>query len=956
MSLSKKTNAPKNLLKKSVGIVLAAAVLGTTLGGFMPLSQAETTVSAATADDYSLADTSQHGVILHAWNWSFNNIKENMEKIAECGYTSIQTSPIQIAKEDTKGKSVSSWWVYYQPAGFSIDDTGGSALGTKEEFKAMCEEAHKYGIHVIVDVVANHLGNKSNWTNLCTRAYTYEPDIADRWLFHDEGTCNDSSAYYVTKGQIGMPDLKTESSTVQKRVLAYLKECIDCGADGFRFDAAKHIETPDDGSQASNFWPTVIDGAKSYYADNGYFSSLYCYGEILNTCGGGRSYSSYTPYMSVTDNTTGNNITKAVNNGNASGAATPSYNTGLSASKIVLWAESHDTYSNKEKESTGYSTSTINKSWALVASRTKATALYFARSKGYCSGTLGEIESTAWCSDEVAAVNKFHNAFVGQSEYLSSSGSIAYNERGTTGVVLVNCSGTSASVSVTAHKIADGTYTDRISGNTFTVADGKIKGKIGSTGIAVVYNPYTTAPKATASPENTAFTDTLSISLKVLNATEGSYVTSEGVSGTFTNSKTITIGSKTEKGHSINVFVTAKNSEGKTVTEKYSYFKKDPDNTYIYFDNSSYNWTAVYAYIYDNSGSETLKNATWPGVQMTKNSDGLYEMKVPDELKNGKVIFTQSKSTSTNRYPADGESGIPINGENMIFTANHSWGLYIPDEPLQNYSTLSASSIVKSQSVTITGAAMGSTGTYQYAVAVKHSTASNYTVIKNYSAETTKTWTPSKSGKYTIIVKVKDSEGTVVSKSFTLNVSEKLTNQSALSATAITKGQSITINGAATGGKAPYQYAIVAKHSTASNYTVLKNYDGTNTKVWTPSKTGTYTVIVKVKDANGTIVGKSFTVTVQANGLTNNSVVTTTKIQLGKGITLRGVAEGGTEPYQYAMLAKHSTASNYTVLKSYDETNTKYWKPSKTGTYTVLIKVKDANGTVVSKSFTITVE
>ena len=121
---------------------------------------AQTDDSDSVGASYGLMKTPQEGVILHAWQWSFNNIKANMKKIAEAGYTSVQTSVIQQAKEGTKGKTNEVWWVYYQPANFTIDNTGNSALGTKAEFASMCEEAHKYGIHVIVDVVANHLGNK----------------------------------------------------------------------------------------------------------------------------------------------------------------------------------------------------------------------------------------------------------------------------------------------------------------------------------------------------------------------------------------------------------------------------------------------------------------------------------------------------------------------------------------------------------------------------------------------------------------------------------------------------------------------------------------------------------------------------------------------------------------------------------------------------------------------------
>ena len=155
-----------NSIRFGFGKKLASLFLSSALAvsAFAGIGTNFTSITAdAAGEEYGLMDTCQEGVILHAWQWSFNNIKENMAKIAEAGYTSIQTSVIQQAKESTKGKSNQMWWVYYQPAKFAIDNTGNSALGTKAEFTAMCEEAHKYGIHVIVDVVANHLGNQTKY-------------------------------------------------------------------------------------------------------------------------------------------------------------------------------------------------------------------------------------------------------------------------------------------------------------------------------------------------------------------------------------------------------------------------------------------------------------------------------------------------------------------------------------------------------------------------------------------------------------------------------------------------------------------------------------------------------------------------------------------------------------------------------------------------------------------------
>ena len=74
----------------------------------------------------------QEGLTLQCWNWSYANIEANMGKIAEQGYTAIQTSPIQQAKESTSGKTVGGhWWVYYQPAAFAIDNTGNRPLSIR---------------------------------------------------------------------------------------------------------------------------------------------------------------------------------------------------------------------------------------------------------------------------------------------------------------------------------------------------------------------------------------------------------------------------------------------------------------------------------------------------------------------------------------------------------------------------------------------------------------------------------------------------------------------------------------------------------------------------------------------------------------------------------------------------------------------------------------------------------
>ena len=163
----------------------------------------------AAANQLSVAQQIQNGVTLHCWNWSFANIEANMAKIAAQGYTAVQVSPIQQCKQGTKGDYMSVWWALYQPASFSIDNTGNSALGTKNDFVRMCNAAHKYGIYVIVDVVANHMGdNGSNQKSpAIIDALENDPSC---WHDISKNISNYYNRYDITHYCMdGVPDLNT---------------------------------------------------------------------------------------------------------------------------------------------------------------------------------------------------------------------------------------------------------------------------------------------------------------------------------------------------------------------------------------------------------------------------------------------------------------------------------------------------------------------------------------------------------------------------------------------------------------------------------------------------------------------------------------------------------------------------------------------------------------------------
>lgn len=685
--------------KKIASLVVASALLTSSFAAITSVNAAEVDSAQTASADSTLRDKVGDGVMLHAFNWSYNTIKENLPAIAAAGYTTVQTSPVQQPKDySTSGDVTGQWWKLYQPISFHIAEQ--SWLGTKDDLKSLCDEADKYGIKIICDIVSNHIANadEDRPDTVSNQVKKYEPDFYKKRRTYTRtytGDANDSSVQAVVQGHVSKcPDLVTNDTAVQTYIINLLKECIDCGVDGFRFDAAKHIETEDDGEYASDYWKNITSSASSYYTQKT-GDDLYIYGEILNNCGADRSYSSYTKYINVTDNRTGDAVLYNVTRGKASTATNAKYKSGVAASNAVLWAESHDTYEGNSGSSGFSNTADVSdenvvKAWAIVASRKDSTALFFARPGTALMG--GVSTDTTYKSTAVSEINKFHNLFVGQSEKLGSSGDIAYVARGTSGIVLSNCKGTNASVSISGTGLADGKYTDTVSGAEFTVANGVLTGSIGKTGVAVVYNG-TTTPKAINSVESGSFRgDTMTLTLGLENATSGTYCLDDSTPVKFTGTTSIRIGSDYKPGETITLTVTATDGV-KTSSMVYKYTKSTAQESgvYVFFNPATQKgWSAPYqVYIYDETTNKgtVYKNANWPGEAMTLDpATGYYYYEVPksssisadeDDENQAPSDFDLSTSANTRviisekggeQYPGRTDTPISLNGSSKVFS------------------------------------------------------------------------------------------------------------------------------------------------------------------------------------------------------------------------------------------------------------------------------------------------
>ena len=519
------------------------------------------------------------GNIFHAFCWRFSDITANLPSIAESSFKSIQISPVQ----QPKGGGA-TWWSFYQPLSFSIADN--SSLGTKEELTTLCEEAAKYDISIIADIVFNHLANidddhlEADGTPMVSPdVEAYEPEIYARRnasgseaTFHHNKNATGSGkvTQYYQWGQL--PDLNTAHPLVQQRSLDLLKECIDVGIDGFRLDAAKHIETPTDPQYASDFFPNVINAAKSYYKTKNNNKDLYVYGEILDDPDGGRTLDDYLPYIDVTDNGVKSSYVSAANRKNPSTLPTTSFSKKCDSDRLVYWAESHDDYTSGE---TLASSMQINKVWTMMSARKGGRGLYLARQAVRDNVVVGEVGSYLFEQPVVGAANRFHNRFVGASEKVSAQDSIYICERysdtdqGAVVVELLTTSG-DETATVTFSQLADGYYCDQMTGKIVTVKNHQANIQLHSSKVAVLTKTKNKPHSyLTVSNHGGYFVGSASIELNLQDGI-GTYQINSSAAVSFTGKTTVNITSSMAVDGKVNLKI------------KYGNEQRDYERSYTY--------------------------------------------------------------------------------------------------------------------------------------------------------------------------------------------------------------------------------------------------------------------------------------------------------------------------------------------------------------------------------------
>lgn len=652
-------------LKKIASLGLAVTLTAiSTLGLAGCGDSSETSNSSAVKNsdkDYGLTDNIQDGTILQCFCWSFNTIKESMEDIAMAGYSAIQTSPINAVYDGgNAGMELfgqGKWSYIYQPIEWSI---GNYQLGTEQEFKEMCDVAESYGIKVIVDVVPNHT---TTTLDAVSDKFIDAVGGMDK-MYHSKGKIeidNYGDRYQCTlQGVGGLPDVNTENPKFQDYFISFINKCIEDGADGFRYDTAKHIglsdDPKDDESLENNFWDRVLTEVKD--ADR-----IFNYGEVLQ--GDNERITDYIEKIGATTASTyGTMIRLGITGQEFAAEDIKDFSIDGAEPNVVTWVESHDNYTGDDN-SYNCSNEDVSLAWAVITARDKGTPLFFSRPYGSSKenkwGTMNRIGAAGdyiYKNNIVSAANHFRNAMTGESENIfnpTNNKAVVCIERGSKGITIVNIGEDSEELSFNT-TLDDGTYTNRVDESTeYTVKDGMLTCTIDRKSAIILYNEgykelgAVPVVKVEDGTQMNFDGDSIGVTLIAKNVKNASYSLNGAEEKSFNDGGKIVVGEGLESGDTVNLTLKGTSEDGNNTTMTYVFTKKSgtSDGTVVYFMKPDSWKTPVYAYVYDEtSASEVVNNEPWPGAEMKDEGDGKYSYTFTEDWSAPLIIFTDGDNQS----------------------------------------------------------------------------------------------------------------------------------------------------------------------------------------------------------------------------------------------------------------------------------------------------------------------
>ncbi|BFM12574.1 alpha-amylase family protein [Simiduia litorea] len=433
---------------------------------------------------FCLAGPVKADVILHAFNWTYTDVKNKATEISNLGYKAVLVAPPL-----KSSKTGCQWWQRYQPQDWRVID---HCLGNKESFVAMINALNAKGVVVYADIVLNHMANERNgatdfpgsaalndyannrtYWNKQTLFGNLDNGLLSGWDFHEAKCINDyNNVWQVQNWRLcgaypdkGLPDLDPNNYVVETQ-RSYLQGLKNLGVKGFRVDAAKHMTN---WHINQIFTATIKQG-------------MHVFGEVIT--GGGTNTSDYQnylgPYLNGTDHDAYdfpllNAMRNALQPSGSMATLDNPYSNGnaLAGDRAVTMPITHDIPTNDGFRYLIMNTTDEHLAYAYVLGRKDGAPMVFSDKTG--------TDNNRWVDDykqsDIKAMVKFHNRVKGQGqESVWADNCVVAFRRGKEGVVGINKCGEERWIKLNTNEkyYWYRNYVDSLSGDTFSI-DASVK-------------------------------------------------------------------------------------------------------------------------------------------------------------------------------------------------------------------------------------------------------------------------------------------------------------------------------------------------------------------------------------------------------------------------------------------------------------------------------------------------
>lgn len=414
---------------------------------------------------------------------------------------------------------------------------------------------------------------------------------------------------------------------------------------------------------------------------------------------------------------------------------------------------------------------------------------------------------------------------------------------------------------------------------------------------------------------------------------------------------------QTQKWTTVDVPETPTQSGSQDTTDAPEVIQPNPPVTstgknVIYCMNEA-GWSSVNVYMWSTGSSD--ENKGWPGAKATNIGEGIWMLEYEGDYK--LVIFNNGSGAQTDNldHPGSGQ---------MYNNKTGKWSLYDPTQlHIKGATADPASPQYTGVDIKLSVDAGGGEGALSYKFTA--TVGSTTTTISEYGPDSTVTWTPEAAGTYTITYYVKDEAGNEKSQAVSFKVNDiNAETKPVVQSVSVTPTNSekneiqkgvetlidITAGGGNTGTKLLfYKVKITDPSGKVANvpyYTTSAQYK------FTPTVAGEYQIDISVQGSDNSTVTKTYKYNcvdeLSAPGELKVTVSTSGKAEVGSTVNVNATASGGVAPYTYSFKVNGTVAKDFSASAAYA------LSIDAEGTYTVEVTAKDAQGTLATKTVTIT--